>query len=120
MGFEVFGAACPHCGEKKVWSKIEPNSMGAFQFDACLHCGFIELESDTVRTREETTQKVRAETWAMLINSWGKKSFEELQDEFEVNQSVDTDPQLAFSYEENDPYIKECVVDPEVINKAFK
>lgn len=120
MGFEVFGAACPHCGEHKIWSKIEPNSMGAFQFDACLSCGFIELETSQVRSREETTKEVRIEAWTMLINAWGMKSFEELQGEFKANQNVDADPPLAFSYEENDPYINECVVEPEVINKAVK
>lgn len=99
MSIESFGATCPHCAEKSVWSKIEPNSMGAFQFDACTSCGFIEFETNEIRTEEDTTKEKRIEMWNTLIGhlSQPERKIGSLNQIKEL-MSVDSDSQLAFDY----------------------
>lgn len=99
MSIESFGAKCPHCSEKSVWSKIEPNSMGAFQFDACTSCGFIEFETNEIRTEEDTTKEKRVEMWNTLIGHLSR-SERKIQSLSQLTNlmSVDSDSCLAFDY----------------------
>lgn len=120
MGFETVGAKCPHCNKETVWSKIEPNSMGAFQFDACLSCGFIDFETNEIRTREETNHDNRLETWVVITKQNGHNSIKSLLETF-AKASKDPDAQTAFSYKGDDPkYIESCVIPFAEVDQELK
>jgi Zn ribbon nucleic-acid-binding protein len=95
MSIETFGAICPHCEEMAVLSKIEPNTIGGFQFDACVSCGFIEFETNEIRTKEDTTRQSRIDIWSMLKKRYEAHTIEDIAKKI---GSVDPDAYLAFDY----------------------
>jgi len=113
MGIETFGAVCPHCKEKTVWSKIEPNSIGAFQFDACVSCGFIEFETNEIRTKEDTTRQSRIDTWVMLKDRFEAFKIEDIAKNL---GEPDINAELAFDYSKvsKDELSFYCIKDYEV------
>lgn len=101
MGYECYNSKCPCCGKAAVWSKVEPNSIGCFQFDACISCGFIEFETPDIRGYDETTRQSRIDTWNMLIEHYEQcgtsfKSFKEIREH--ISSSYDPDAHLVFDY----------------------
>ncbi|UKA04868.1 hypothetical protein [Photobacterium damselae] len=108
--------ACPNC-HSNIFVKIEPNSVGAFQFDACPSCGFIELETSEIRTAEETTSSVRANIFKEILGHHGCEKLSELQKIGE--QNADDEFQCVFDYSNiSKDYILSCIVTQEMIDNA--
>lgn len=108
--------ACPSCSSN-ILVKIEPNSVGSFQFDACPSCGFIELETSEIRTAAETTQSVRAGIFKEILTHYGCTKLTELQEIADNN--ADDEFTVVFNYDQATPdYIKSCIVTQEMIDNA--
>lgn len=118
MDIEFLGGSCPHC-KNYVYGKLVPNSLGAFQFDACPSCGFIEFETDEKRGVNSVSYADRVDMWITLLERNGSKTLAEMKvnlDKHGIDENVET----VFNYCKSTPeYIMSCVVSQADISKAF-
>ena len=122
MDIETIGGCCPNC-DNIILIKLVPHSLGAFQFDACPTCGFIEFESSNIRSVDETTIESRVKAWVDVLKHFHCITLSELK-ENQIDNNI-ADPvygkECVFSYENStDKYIKSCVVSQEMINDYLK
>ncbi|MGD1523993.1 hypothetical protein [Vibrio harveyi] len=120
MGIEFYGACCPICSQP-ILGKLEPNSVGAFQFDACPSCGFIDFETFEKRGFSDISKEDRASTWAAIVAHTGKDSFEALK---AYTQSLNPEADMCTVFDYSDErftseYLLSCQVSPEEINSAL-
>ena len=122
MDIETIGGCCPNCNNL-VLIKLVPNSLGAFQFDACPTCGFIEFENSNIRSTDETTIESRVKAWISILEHNHCDTLTELKEKQIDNSSADPiyGKECVFLYNDaTDKYIKSCVVSHKMINDYFK
>lgn len=121
MGYELYGAECPVC-TKPMLGKLEPLCLGAFQFDACPHCGFIEFETSKKRDHKDISRNDRANIWAQIVKYRGYESFEQQKAEVE-KWNREPDAVRVFNYTDKiftPEHLANCQITPEEINRAIQ
>lgn len=116
MGIEFFGGSCPNC-TNPVLGKLEPNSVGAFQFDACPSCGFIDFETSDKRGYDEISRNDRIDIWLQIVAHHGKTSLKGLQSAL---ASPEDSMSTVFDYSKcSTEYIQACVIPESEIDQAL-
>ena len=118
MDIETIGGCCPNCNNI-ILIKLVPHSLGSFQFDACPTCGFIEFETNDIRSQDDTTTESRIETWIAILEHTRCTNLSDLKKQQIDNNTADPvyGNECVFNYSNaTTEYLKSCIITQEMID----